>query len=143
VKLSEAITKLGDIEIDFDKLESPNYELKKIDMSVCIESGIDCEFTDNERFYNSTISKLTKSNIIYWTEKNKKQCRPRMNHIHASPTGWDKCPIPKGFNIKIYWVTSQYMPLACEEFSTYYEMERSWSNIVMFEVTGIAEGWEL
>ncbi len=108
---------------------------KKIDMSVCIESGIDCEFWDNDCPIpiDYTIAKIKDMEVNY------DNCRPRMNgHIHASPTGWDKCPLPEGFTVIVWdryghrtnWATNDCSLL-------------KWENVAMFQVAGITKGWEL
>lgn len=114
-------------------------EPKKIDMSVCIESQIDCEFSDDV-FNYAPVRKLKQidcngkyisSNINNW-----KYCRPRFKHIHASPAGWGKKPFPEGFNFRAWHSLSEAA------------IVDTWSEcgnrtITMFEITGIAEGYEL
>ena len=111
-------------------------------MTVCIESGIDCEFKDNDDTDEWHVDKLIQLEGGKFLDPRADawcNCRPRMNHIHASPTGWDKCPLPEGFVIK-FW--------DCD--GTYQETNEPtklpfWgkNQITMFQVTGIAEGYEL
>jgi len=59
-----------------------------------------------------------------------------MNHIHASPTGWDKCPIPEGFITDI-WSRDKFYP------DVIYPNAYTWGRVRMFKITGIAEGYTL
>ena len=139
MKLSEAITKFGDVtlyEASVLEAEPAMIAPKKIDMTACIESGIDCEFSDDGCYVMPTIDKVTCPEDI---DADADYVRPRMNgHPHASPTGWDKCPLPEGFKIAVWdsrgsatnWLTNDCSLLV-------------WENVRMFQVTGIAEGYEL
>jgi len=117
-------------------------KLKKIDMSVCIESGIDCEFGREDKLDSLIIRKLIsideQGNYITAFDWEYDFCRPRMNHIHASPTGWDKCPLPEGFIITIF--KDDGSPMSGRESS---DKDNAWTVIRMFEITGIADGYEL
>ena len=80
---------------------------KVIDLSVLIDSQIDCEFYN--RGNTSYIAKLEtiipsrddgafvyiNDKGLYWD-----RCQPRMNHKHA----WqgDKCPLPEGFMVNAW-----------------------------------------
>ena len=120
----------------------------KIDLSVLIGSGIDCEFfyADNGTKYIDTLKK------IHFIDKNKSicegyaatscglfdYCRPRMNHWHYC-YDFDVCPLPEGL---IYEGRS----FVDEERETY--ASPKWpSYLVAFKITGLAEGycwpWEL
>jgi len=139
--------------------ENEIIKLKKIDMSVCIESGIDCEFSEDgfeqpveNQYYDKTVYCIDKLfniggresehrhiSMIHGTNNWFEYCRPRMNHTHSSPTMWDKCPLPEGFIITT-WLDG------CSEVGVEGQKEYSsnvWSRIHMFQVTGIAEGYEL
>ena len=121
--------------------------LKKIDMSVCIESGIDCEFWDaHDAEEEYVISKLLNIDIRReylreimheGTQSYCQSCRPRMNHINASPSGWDTCPLPEGFVITL-WGREGSEPLTA---LNYFKV--GWHDITMFQVTGTAEGYIL
>lgn len=122
---------------------------KKIDMSVCIKSKVDCEFfhDSNSRYYIDTlveiITKETKK-LIYHSTNGRflNCCRPRFStpekpYYHASPKGWDKCPIPIGLKFS-YWDINN------TEFknSGKNHLLIDWSTVLMFEVTGYAQGYE-
>ena len=118
---------------------------KVIDLSVLID-GIDCEFDD--RGNTSAIAKLetiTTSRVdeafvyisdkgLYWD-----RCRPRMNHKHAWQGG--KCPLPKGFRVKVWWRDS-----LCDTITGLAD-EMNWQDnanphdIIAFEVLGLADGY--
>ncbi len=149
MKLSVAITKYGDMELPssaesimkgWTTLPKP----KKIDMSVCIESQIDCEFSDLPLGDSTYISKLKKlipelrlGYIDTKQDRRWRNCRPRFNHIHAKPKGWDKCPVPEGFILKIWNKQMDDRP------STSGSQITCWENVTMFQVTGLQEEWEL
>lgn len=111
--------------------------VKKINMSVCIESGIDMEF------YSCEVWKLGRLYAVmadgqYDNGCNEYfgTCRPRMNHTHASPTGWEQCPIPEGFVVDLYFSD-------CQNLNVTIHSKIDWQHVIMFEVTDIAAGWEL
>ena len=113
---------------------------KKIDMSVCIESGIDCEFSnkpevDWKLVEISKLLEVSAGDYMYWLSKTSgfRHCRPRFNHIHASPTGWDKCPIPEGFRIKVW--------THCNDWTQ--DSDQWDKDIIMIESIGITKGYEL
>ena len=117
-------------------------KLKKIDMSVCIESGILCDMTDCNLGISPTISSLLEiknlDGVDYYFSTDGRdfnQCAPLMNgHIHAKPKGWDKCPIPQGFEIKAYTFNNEIL---------IGDSSKVWDlSINMFEVTGYVEGYE-
>ena len=115
---------------------------KKIDMSVCITSGIDCEFSDYEEFtpkqvWIDTLSPRDSGRHSSTRQSSYRFCRPRMNgHPHASPTGWDTCPLPEGFVIDVYGKKNDMKGVKNMD-------SVQWKSVRMFQVTGIAEGFEL
>ena len=142
-KLSEVITSHGDITVHeawrkgmFDKPEP-----KKIDMSVCVESRILCLFTKVNPVYGERTQFLALYNMVLNHQVNKGDllATPYMDgFIHASPTGWDKCPIPEGFMVNVW--TDNHSDVEVN----YGSGHNGWRDeIIMFEITGIAEGWEL
>lgn len=107
---------------------------KKIDMSVCIESGVDCEFFNCSKI-NAKIDYLKHlEELEDWEEI-------RVRQDHWIYNEWDKCPIPEGLEIIIKLqngdtdTTTQYM-------SAYY-----WDKTILgiqtiaFKVIGAAEGY--
>ncbi|MCP4988408.1 MAG: hypothetical protein GY928_20860 [Colwellia sp.] len=100
-------------------------------MSACIDSGIDCEFRGVNGWI---IDKLVKiENGAYYTSSLERfrQCKPRMGeYIHASENGWDKCPIPKGYNIQ-YHHYQPGGPIISSEYLNLY-----WETIYMFKILG-------
>jgi hypothetical protein len=80
---------------------------KVIDLSVLIESGIDCEFSLDGETWCVDILAIVLNNGRYsgveYSEWN--YCRPRMNHIHAWQGG--ECPLPEGFIVKV-WLRDNY-----------------------------------
>ncbi|RKZ71952.1 MAG: hypothetical protein DRQ48_01830 [Gammaproteobacteria bacterium] len=148
MKLSEApmlavLERLSEIAQtkDLARLLKP----KKIDMSVCFDSGIDCEFNLDKEEWVIEIGKLNSidaspSPYPYNYAKEERcsnTCRPRFSHIHANPYGWITCPIPEGFIIT-YWNTNNTV---YTNMITY--KEKYWKAITMFEIIGIQDGWKL
>jgi hypothetical protein len=122
---------------------------KVIDLSVLIESGIDCEFDD--RGNTSAIAKLetiTTSRVdeaslyisakgVYWD-----RCRPRMNHKHAWQGG--ECPLPEGFIVRLTKWSVHVPHISHIELTT-----KQWisskanehTTVQAFEVLGVADGY--
>jgi len=134
--------------VTYGKLKPIKPKPKKIDMSVCIESGIDCEFSEYHDFRRDTNSSVGKLSLIDMDSKYpfefdngdncKEHCRPRFNHIHASPTGFVEMPLPEGFEIKAWYRDDEIDVLT----TTMYN-DMSWGTVIMFQVTGIQENYTL
>ena len=120
---------------------------KVIDLSVLIESGIDCEFSDDfsSHLTIGTLLRITDcASYPYETDNSKDEvhgeCRPRMNHIHAWQGG--ECPLPEGFRVKFWWRSGEegdagdafYLGLR-------WSNEKRESDIIQFEVLGLADGY--
>ena len=126
-------------------LEPVKPELKKIDMSRCIESGIDMEFdlSGSTPIRISKLSSIDSSAFPFNFDSDdscSETCRPRMNHIHACIDGFDKCPLPDGFKIKVYLRDGD--TIGNDEITSWIHHGFA-GDIIAFEVTGIADGWEL
>ena len=114
---------------------------KVIDLSVLIESGIDCEFSDALDFDEEAlrIGFLTSINCsgypynlgcdVYF------YCRPRMNHKHAWPEG--ECPLPEGFEVKV-WFRSGGHTVVTTRSGNYWGIN---GDTMCFEVLGLADGY--
>lgn len=119
-------------------------KLQKINMHQCISSKIDMEFSDKK--FTTTYISVGKLNQIQDGVKpfvlsqghTFNHCRPRMNHIHACPDGFDKCPLPEGFIINL-WNNKGGKVWAGNSSGC----DRNWGYIIMFEVVGIVDGYEL
>ena len=126
---------------------------KVIDLSVLIESGIDCEFDD--RGNTSAIAKLetiTTSHTgepyyindkgLYWG-----RCTPRMNHKHAWQGG--ACPLPEGFEVKVWLRDDKKLPFIAKvervtwehRLNTVLDSIYTGYDIIAFEVLGLADGY--
>ena len=120
---------------------------KVIDLSVLIESGIDCEFSDESEFLcmNTRIANLrvVDRGPSWYASNSPNQylyCRPRMNHKHAWQGG--ECPLPEGFRVKFWWRSGEegdagdafYLGLR-------WSNEKRESDIIQFEVLGLADGY--
>ena len=120
---------------------------KVIDLSVLIDSQIDCEF-DNGAVIAKLVSVKEDYEGIFYSSNHKKaqdyrDCRPRMNHIHAWQGG--EWPLPEGFMVKVCMrdaasylggiVLSRSATLADWSHGNHPE------DIITFEVLGLAEGY--
>ena len=118
---------------------------KVIDLSVLIESGIDCEFSDktSER---TTIGKLLGVTDVegypYKTGNSRadeyEQCSPRQDHIHAWQGG--ECPLPEGFLIALQFRGDSYM-ITTNYIDINWTHEGEALDIIAFEVLGLADGY--
>ena len=112
---------------------------KVIDLSVLIDSQIDCEFKDkgakNWRVSKAFIGLHQES--LYGTESGDffEQCRPRMNHKHAWPEG--ECPLPEGFEVKV-WFRSGGHTVVTTRSGNYWGIN---GDTMCFEVLGLADGY--
>ena len=120
---------------------------KKIDMSVCIESGVDCEslhLMGNIEIWLPTGKLLEiKKDEFYTIVSPVEFCRPRFStpnnpFYHVKPKGWNRCPIPEGFVIRVFGKSISEEGHICDNMS-----DINWSNITMFEITGIIGDYQL
>lgn len=126
-------------------------QLTPVDLSVLIESGIDCEFSRGCGFSERTpvIGQLLSSvndavyNKVYknGTGRYFNECRPRMNHVHAWQGG-KSCPLPEGLRVKIYF--RNITPITSLDYSTLIGWSFDGGNwegrddaIIAFEVMGL------
>jgi hypothetical protein len=125
----------------------PKPKKKVIDLSVLIDSQIDCEFKYGGKLTPQVwfVDKLTEIHNEANTYKPSLQgyttyCRPRMNHIHAWQGG--ECPLPEGFMVKV-WCRDMRKSLSgnrATEFNWTYDSD-SREDIIAFEVLGVADGY--
>ena len=122
---------------------------KVIDLSVLIESGIDCEFKYGGSLTPKAwfIDKLTEIHNEANTYKPSLQgyttyCRPRMNHKHAWQGG--ACPLPEGFIVRLTKWSVHVPHISHIELTT-----KQWisskanehTTVQAFEVLGLADGY--
>jgi hypothetical protein len=117
---------------------------KVIDLSVLIDSQIDCEFRQTPEDW--VIGKLSgihsngTFNAIDWPWD---ECQPRMNHIHAWQGG--ECPLPEGFIVKVWWRSGGEGDAGDAGDAFYLALrwsnEKRQSDIIQFEVLGLADGY--
>lgn len=127
---------------------SPNFEKwcrerfkptkKVIDLSVLIESGIDCEFSDSYET-GLFISKLSRQNgpseeYRYYDGEGTSwnECQPRMYHIHA----WlhRNCPI-EGFVVRA-WFDKEDFTTVDTSFNII-----NWNNVIWVEFLELEDGY--
>ena len=116
---------------------------KVIDLSVLIESGIDCEFKDScdKKWHVSKADKGLYQESIYGTKSGDyfEQCRPRMNHKHAWFFG--DCPLPEGFKVKVWFRDNDVAPEVGEVSEYCWASCNAERDIIAFEVIGLADGY--
>ena len=117
---------------------------KVIDLSVLIDSQIDCEFRDDigERTTIGKLLGITNADLDLYpyttgnsADKHYGQCQPRIHHIHAWQGG--ECPLPEGFVVKV-WFRSGGDTTVTIPSGLYWGAN---SETMAFEVIGIADGY--
>lgn len=118
---------------------------KPVDLSVLIESGIDCEFQDAEHsgaVEFAPLRYIANDSYPYQASRDSyEQCRPRMDHNHAWVGG--KCPLPEG--IMVHYIMIKNGEIA--ERQNKMAVELLWDYdlgvhpIVCFRIAGLAEGY--
>lgn len=155
VELYQALVdgkKLDYLDIDGDWVDRPRStpsieeidcwrvrpQLKPVDLSVLIESGIDCEFWEEEN--KVWVGKLTEimpcDYSVYKTESGFYNfCRPRMNHWHV----WlgDDCPLPEGFMVEVIYRDGDRDTL--ESSKLHWTCYSSVEDIIAFKVLRLTE----
>jgi hypothetical protein len=110
---------------------------------VLIDSGIDCEFKDSggKKWRISKAYKGIYQESLYGTKEGDffEQCQPRMNHIHAWQGG--ECPLPEGFRVKVWRRRASYNTSVNLAVDLDWSFRDSNSDIIHFEVLGLAEGY--
>jgi hypothetical protein len=118
---------------------------KVIDLSVLIDSGIDCEFKDSggKKWRISKAYKGIYQESLYGTKEGDffEQCKPRMNHIHAWQGG--ECPLPEGFIVLAIFRNADNKEGLASDFGDlwYLNAARNDKDIIAFEVLGVADGY--
>ena len=122
---------------------------KVIDLSVLIDSQIDCEFKDleNDSWVIGKLHDLPADHdgdFKYWKRQDNSgcwydKCQPRMNHIHAWQGG--ECPLPEGFRVKVWFRNTLYAPVDRPATSIRWCHDGDLYDIIAFEVLGLADGY--
>lgn len=137
-----------DIRKFFDEIKQLTKK-KKIDMSVFIENDFLMQFGDLKgcmKTYGKIIKILENKKYKYLIEGNGcfKYCQPLFNHVYACPNGFDKCPIPAGFEVRLYLrdggliVVPRYYKLRWRKKD---DLVGS-TDIIAFEIIGLADSYE-
>jgi len=118
-----------------------------IDLSVLIDSQIDCEFSNDIAFYRPTISQLkvinNYNNYCYHDAIGGKHlyCRPRMNHPHACLDGFDVCPLPDGLKVVVYYRNGHNDDWSYNVCEWKHDCHHNGGDVIAFEVLGLADGY--
>ena len=126
-------------------------EKKPIDLSVLIQSGIDCVFWDGSIGVLSEISSAPQYHMRVGTEKSHgytpySECRPRMNYWHNWQGG--DCPIPEGLAVLVTYRSGREHPIVSGSVIEHrWEHTGSPLDIIAFKVVGVIDThcmpWEL
>ena len=119
---------------------------KIIDLSVLIDSQIDCEFKDDisERITIGKLLEITNDDNYPYTTGNSRadeygQCQPRMNHKHTWLGG--DCPLPEGFMVKVWLRDADYEEGRRLVSEIIWCHDNTLSDIIAFEVLGLSDGY--
>jgi hypothetical protein len=120
---------------------------KVIDLSVLIDSQIDCEFQSSSSMswaigklrYHVSCSKKPMYHML-WDSQGFTKCQPRMNHKHAWQGG--ECPLPEGFVVEVWWRDgrSDVRPINSRN-GLYWKHDNHASDIIHFKVLRVADGY--
>jgi len=117
-------------------------EMKVIDLSVLIESKIDCEFTgytfegaDIDRLHSIRVGLYTREGHVSGGSYGK--VRPRMNHVHF--WGGGKCPLPEGFEVRVWHSDGDTTQGPARDFDWSRNPNTIW--ITGFEILGLVDGY--
>tara|TARA_R110000822_G_scaffold162707_2_gene303064 strand:- start:490 stop:1017 length:528 start_codon:yes stop_codon:yes gene_type:complete len=109
---------------------------KVIDLSVLIESGIDCEFRQGGDWFIDKLKGIDYSDLYPYISTLKwKYCRPRMNHKHT----WKdvECPLPEGFEVRVWFRGGGHTVITTGS-GNYWRISVA---TMCFEVLGVADGY--
>ena len=122
---------------------------KIIDISHFIESGIDCEFSNNGGTWGvGTLAAMVDPSKDYperiymkdYVDRHTRPyryCRPRMNHKMFHDSG--ECPLPEGFRVKVWFREGNACIGDCEDFRWGYG--NLMTDIIGYEILGLADGY--
>ena len=117
---------------------------KVIDLSVLIDSQIDCEFKDDigDRTNFGKLLEITDADTYPYKTGNSRadeyaQCQPRTHHIHAWQGG--ECPLPEGFKVKV-WFRDGSSDIS-QHNAFIWSHDNLSGDIIAFEVLGLADGY--
>jgi len=127
------------------EINPPKPKVKKIDLSVCIKSGIDMEFADEDTDADKwwVVGKLSAIKVyekLYYVDEqgaNFRFCRVRQNHWHSWQGG--SCPLPEGLNVDYRLRGSIYISPKTEKS---WQHDGTATDIIAFKVIGTLEDWE-
>lgn len=130
---------------------------KVVDMSVLIDSGIDCEFSNNGSTWGAgklvnidTPTPIEREDppkeYLYLKDyiglhnRPYRYCRLRMNHVHAWQGG--ECPLPEGVLVKVWYRRMGFAHISSSDYIDDWRHDGDYdTNIIAFEVIGLADGY--
>ena len=125
-------------------------EVKVIDLSPLIDSGILCEFWSDEgsakKMNFLLIIEVASNRSFFRCEVLGRfpNCTPLMNHIHYW-AGSDQCPVPEGFEVRLHFRSGRQGNELCVESMTDLRWGHTDSDgdIIGIEFIGIKDGYTL
>jgi hypothetical protein len=119
-------------------------ELKVIDLTPLMWSGLDCEFWNDDQ-QTPTISSLISMDKEFLETKESyffENCQPRMSpYIHYWKGESDKCPIPEGFEVVLHFRNGD--PHECNGGRYSWNHKRRNSDIIGIEFIAVKDGYTL
>lgn len=123
------------------RLSDVSKKPKPIDMSICIESGIDVESSTTGVDWYIDPSPEVSDTGCYWScalDDWVDYCRPRLNHWHSWQGG--ECPVPEGLMGTVKFRNGLTADLANYVWGDWGHT-RTLEDIIAFRVTGLADGY--
>lgn len=88
-------------------------EERQPDFQCLIDSGIDCEFSDNgDSWVIGKLSEVMTDKALPYSNGSTvfKYCQPRLNHVHAwIATEDSKCPVPESYRLRVYLINGNIL----------------------------------
>ena len=118
-------------------------ELKAIDLTPLMWSGLDCEFWNDDQ-QTPTISSLISMDKEFLETKESyffENCQPRMSpYIHYWKGESDKCPVPEGFKFRVHYRQSS-SPMLVDP--RHWNHELNGSDIIGIEFIAVKDEFTL
>lgn len=118
-------------------------KLKPVDLSVLIESGVDCEFDDTPvapgDWYIGKLKQIDNDEYHLVSGSSFHLCRPRMNHVHVWQGG--SCPLPEGLRVRAYLRDGTAINRCSTKVAWGHGAIYHSTNVIAFEVLGLADNY--
>ena len=124
-------------------------EVKVIDLSPMLESGLDCEFFNDKvdgKFYGLLHSIVPTQHPYALKNRGRfENCQPRMTPYIHYWAGSDKCPVPEGFEVRLHFREGHSRDTETKSLNDlrWKHDGRVSYDIIGIEFTGIKDGYTL